>query len=315
MLKTERRRVDTRTMKRMRLLCSLPTVLAALALLAGCGGSGESALTLEGIAQAATTSSGASTGRFTFTFDTTAPDGYETISFSGYGAFDTKARTSQLSLDMSSLASLLSALAPSTGAGPDLGNPELWKVEAVLDGLVMYMRFPLLSRLPDSPLEGKPWVKLDLRRAAHIGGFDLEELTQFTSNDPRESLRLLEAVGGTLEVLGQEEVHGVDTTHYRTSVDLRRYEQLVPASQRERFGSMLDQLVEQSGVRTIPVEVWVDGDSLVHRMTMTLSSTDPSTGQSTDASMRFELYDYGEPVSIALPPRAATFDATALVGR
>jgi hypothetical protein len=298
----------------MRLLCSLLALPAALVLLAGCGGSPDRALTLEGLAQAATTSSRASTGRFTFSMDMTAPDGYETISFSGYGAFDAQAGKSQLSLDLSSFASLLSALAPSTGDAPDFANPELWKVEAVLDGLDMYMRFPLLARIPDSPLEGKSWVKIDLRRAADVAGLDLDQLMQFTSNDPRESLRLLEAVSGGLEELGEEEVHGVNTTHYRTNVDLRKYGQLVPASERERVGSMLDALVAQSGLRTIPVEVWVDEQSLVHRLTMTLSSTQPGTGQSFDSSVRFELYGYGEPVAIALPPRAATFDVTALVG-
>lgn len=301
-------------MRPMRLSLFLLVVAAAAAALVGCGGSADRALTLEGLAHAATASSDATTGRFTFAMDMTAPDGYETISFSGYGAFDSEAGKSQLSLDMSSFASLFAALAPATGDAPDLGDPELWKIEAVLDGFVMYMRFPLLTRVPDSPLGGKSWVKIDLRRAAKVGGFDLEQLTQFTSNDPRESLRLLEAVGGTLEVLGEEEVHGVDTTHYRTSIDLRRYEQLVPAAQRERFGSMLDELVEESGLSTIPVEVWVDDESLVHRMTMTLSSTPPGAGQSFDASIRFELSGYGEPVSIALPPRSSTFDVTALSG-
>jgi len=281
-----------------------------LMLATGCGG--ERALTLEDVAQAATTSSEALTGRFTFAMDMTAPDGYETISFSGYGSFDTEARRSQLSLDMSALASFLAGLAPDSGDPASLSDPELWKIEAVLDDLVMYMRFPLLARLPGAPLGGKTWVKIDLERSASMAGLDLDQITRFTSNDPRESLRLLEAVSGGLQELGEEEVHGVDTTHYRTSVDLRKYEQLVPASERER--AMVDELVQQSGLETLPVEVWIDDESLIHRMTVALSQPDAGVGQGLNATVRFELFDYGEPVAIAVPPPAETFDATTPAG-
>jgi hypothetical protein len=307
--------VRTADLERVTPLRALAVVLASAALLTGCGGgtTAEHALTLEGLAQAAATTSEASTGRFTFGMDMTAPDGYETITFSGYGAFDSAAEQSEMSLDMSSFASFFGAFgAGSSGAGGDLTDPELWKIDAVLDGLVMYMRFPLLSRLPDAPFKGKDWVKIDLRRAAGTAGFDLDQLKEFTSNDPRDMLRMLQAVGGELQELGEEELHRVDTTHYGTTVDLLRYKKLFPPSQREKVGSMLDELVKQSGLREIPVEVWVDEDSLVHKMTMTMSATQPGTGQSFEASMRFELYDYGEPVDIDVPARSAVFDVTKL---
>jgi hypothetical protein len=293
----------------------LGVVLAAsAALLTGCGGAttAERALTLEGLAQAATTTSEATTGRFTFGMDMTAPDGYETVTFSGYGAFNTAAERSEMTLDMSALASFFGAFGTGSTDAGDLTKPELWKIDAVLDGLVMYMRFPLLSRLPDAPFKGKQWVKLDLRRAAGSAGFDLDQLKEFTSNDPRDMLRMLRAVGGELQAIGEEELHGVDTTHYSTTVDLLRYKELFPPSQREKLGFMLDELVKQSGLREIPVEVWVDAGSLVHKMTMTMAATQPGTGQSFEASMRFELYDYGEPVDIEVPAGSAVFDVSTL---
>jgi hypothetical protein len=256
---------------------SLGALLAvAIALLVGCGGgaTAERALTVDGLARAAATTSEASSGRFTFGMDMTAPGGYETMSFSGYGAFDTAAERSEMTLDMSSLVSFFGAFDSGNGAA-DLTKPELWKIDAVLDGLVMYMRFPLLSRLPDARFQGKEWVKLDLRSAARMASFDLDQLKEFTSNDPRDMLRMLQAVEGDLESLGAEEVHGVQTTHYRTTVDLLRYKELFPASQREKVGSMLDELVKQSGLRTMPVEVWVDDDSLVHKMKLTMAATQP----------------------------------------
>jgi hypothetical protein len=161
---------------------------------------------------------------------------------------------------------------------------------------------------------GKTWVKIDLRRAAREKGFDVTQLQQLASNDPRDALRCLEAVASELQVVGEEELHGVETTHYRTSIDLLMYSQLAPPSTRKQIGSMLDELVRQSGLRTIPVDVWVDESSLVYRLTMTFSALPPGAAQSFDASIRFELYDYGEPVAIELPSAATTVDALTLRG-
>ena len=43
----------------------------------------------------------------------------------------------------------------------------------------------------------------------------------------------LRAVSEEVEELGTEDVRGVETTHYRTTVDLRRYPDLVPPDRRE----------------------------------------------------------------------------------
>lgn len=298
-------------MRRLSVLLAVPVLAAALT---ACGGSSaERLLTPEDLAQAAVTSSEAGTGRFTFSMEMTMPGSYEPVSFSGYGAFDSAAGRTQMSMDMSSLASLFAGLAPAAGGkGPDFTDPELWKIEAVLDGLVMYMRFPLLSRLGGSPFEGKKWLKVDLRQAAGIAGMDLDQLMQLSSNDPRDMLQVLRAVGGELELVGREELRGLETIHYRTTVDLRKYAQLAPASQRKQVRSMLDELVRQSGLRTMPLDVWVDDESLVHRMTMELSVAQPGSAEPAKVSMRWDLYDYGEPVAIAVPPRAATVDLLAL---
>ncbi|MGH3133609.1 MAG: hypothetical protein ACRDNY_07700 [Gaiellaceae bacterium] len=294
-------------MRRFRDLAAL--AVAALAL-AGCGGSSaDRLLTVDGLSQAAATTAESSSGRFTFGVDMTAPDGYEMISVSGYGSFDTRAERTALNLDMSAFGSILSGLADAAGrkAGP-LANPELWQMEAVQDGLVLYMRFPLLSRIPDGLPRGKSWLKVDLRRVARAEGLDLAQLQQLAANDPSDALRCLEAVGGPLEAVGEEELQGVATTHYRTNVDLLRYERLVPASQQEKVGSMIGELVRESGLRMIPVDVWVDEDELVRKMTMSLSATPPGAGQTFEASIRYELYDYGQPVAIVAPPARKTVD-------
>jgi hypothetical protein len=199
--------------------------------------------------------------------------------------------------------------------GGDAGDldldPEAWKIEAVMDGLVMYMRFPFLSsELPD----GKEWVKIDLREAARqIPGLDLDQLMQFANNGPQSSLEYLKAVAGEIKPVGVEEVRGEQATHYVTTIDLLKYKNLVPeGSTREALGSMFEELVKQTGLREIPVDVWVGQDNLVRRMEMAFSIAQPGSTERLDASMTFEMFDYGKPVEITLPLEAETASITDL---
>ena len=240
----------------------------------------------------------------------TFPGADEPFSFTGDGAFDTTANRASLTIDMSSFASLLGGLfAGAAGAGgPELDDPDAWKIEAVQDGFVMYMRFPAVA---DQLPAGKSWVRMDLRQAGSAQGIDLEQLQRFTSNDPREILDYLRAVSGEIETVGTEELRGVETTHYYAIVDLLRYGKLAPPAEREKLRSLLGEVVEQSGLGKIPMDAWVDEHGLVRKLTMAFSATQPGTTEQATASMSFELYDYGKDVEIELPPAAEVVDASA----
>jgi hypothetical protein len=196
-----------------------------------------------------------------------------------------------------------------SGSTGDL-DPDDFKLDAVMDDLVMYMRFPFLR---DKVPGGKEWVKIDLRQAAsRVPGLDLDQFLQFANNGPQTTLEYLKAVSGPIETVGVEDVRGTGTTHYRTAVDLRKYAELVPESQREQLRSMLDQLVQQAGVSEIPVDVWVGDDGLVRKLELTMSMAPAGSTQSATASMRIEMYDYGKPVTITLPLPEDTADITSL---
>jgi len=295
-------------------LAVLAAVLACLA--AGCGGGGGSAVAGEPIsfaelADAASTSADAATGRFEFSLEMTFPGSEEPFGFSGAGAFDTTADRAALSFDMSALASMLGGLFAGMAGpdAPDLGDPDAWRIDAVQDGLVMYMRFPAVAeQLPG----GTSWVRMDLRSPGKAQGFDFSQLEQLTSNDPRKILEYLRAVSGEIETVGAEELRGVETTHYRATVDLRRYDTLVPPAKREELKTMLGEIVEQSGIGDVPVDVWVDEFGLVRKLTMAFSATQPGTTESATVSMSFELYDYGKDVEIDVPPASDVVDASAL---
>jgi hypothetical protein len=305
-------------MARLRIGVVLLLGLAVLALAAaGCGGGGASLVaaptTLQGLADSAQRSADSSSGRFEYSLEMSMP-GFGSFGFDGKGAFDTAAGKSEMQLDLSSFFDLMKGMADAFGAETDgsLGDldPADFKLDAVLDGTVMYMRFPFLA---DKIPGGKEWVKIDLQQAAaKVPGLDLDQITQFTQNGPQSTLAFLKAVSGPIETIGAEELRGVATTHYRTAIDVRKYSKLVPESQRAQADSMLDQLVRQTGVATIPVDVWVGADGLVRKLVLTMSMASPGSAQSADATMAFELYDYGEPVVITLPLPEDTADVTAL---
>ena len=291
------------------LLCALVAVLAA-----GCGGGTTAApekLTVERLTQSARTSAAATTGRFAFELEMTIPGTDDPFSFSGGGAFDAAAKRAAISMDMSSFAKLLGQAFGAFGGDLDLGDARAWKIEAVQDGLTVYLRFPLLDgKLPD----GKTWVRIDAGATAKAQGFDLDQLKQFTENDPRKTLDYLRAVAGEIVPVGREEVRGDEATHYKATIDLLEYENLVPAAQRAKLGPALDQAVQQTGLRYVPVDLWVDDEGLVRKLTMSLSMQDPASAQRAEASMSFEMFDYGKPVEIELPAAEDVADASTLAG-
>jgi hypothetical protein len=305
-------------MSRLRLLVTALSALVLVAALAACGSSGSeeraapeanAPATTEGraatarpvsartLASVASRTAGSQTARFALVMQQTLPGSTEPVSLTADGAFDTASGRAMLTMDMSAFAAAFGG-----GAG---GSANDWHIEAVQDGAVIYMRMPMLTKqLPG----GKEWVMVDVRRQAAQRGLDLSQLGM-QSADPRATLEYLKAVAGKVRTLGTETVRGVPTTHYRAVVDVRRYLRSVPAAQRNAFGN-LDQLVGQAGLAKLPLELWVDADGLARRMTMVFTMT--PAGQPVTTSFSMELFDYGKPVAIDLPPRDAVADLAAL---
>jgi hypothetical protein len=303
--------------RRLRLAAFLG-LLGSLAVLGGCGGGSGTSVTGEPISftqlsQAASTSADVSSGRFGFSMEMTMPGTTETFAFSGAGAFDTESNRSEFTFDFSSFAKLLGGLltglgAPAEGA-PDFNDPSAWQIDAIQDGETMYMRFPALdSELP----KGKSWVRMEAGAEAQAQGFDLSQFQPFTGDDRSKMLDVLQAASGEVETVGTEELHGVATTHYRATVDLAEYEKLVPAAQRDEAGTMVEGMLEQLGSTELPVDVWLDEQGLVRQLEMSFSAAQPGTTESAEASVMFELYDYGEDVEVELPRADDVVDAATL---
>jgi hypothetical protein len=228
----------------------------------------------------------------------TAP-GLAPVTMTADGAFDNTAERGSMTLDMSDFARQI----------PDgaLADPKLWRGEEVFDlskSPVIYMRFPFMTKaLPGS----KPWIRIDMQKLGKRIGLDFGALMQSSQSSPTQQLDYLRTVSGDLEELGKETVGGVETTHYRGTVDLEDYEKLVPEDQRESVRKMIEQLEKNmGGSSTYPVDVWVDSSDRVRRMAFDMSSETPQGTVKT--AMQMDLFDFGAPVKVELPPKSQTMD-------
>src|SRR5439155_26690202 len=83
-------------------------------------------------------------------------------------------------------------------------------------GFVMYMRSPMFARVvPGS----KPWLRVDVAKAAALKGVDLDSLRQLNQADPMQSVGYLTGSAESRE-LGFERVRGVITMLSALMIDL-----------------------------------------------------------------------------------------------
>jgi hypothetical protein len=158
------------------------------------------------------------------------------------------------------------------------------KVQAIQDGMTMYMKMPMLEKQL-----GAEWMKLDMDKALEGTGIDLSALQQQSSSmNPAEQLKYLKTMG---------DVEEVDENHYKGTVDVRK----MPGGKK---------LAELSGATTVPVELWINDDGYIERYAMTLSQK--IQGQSMKMAMDMRFSDYGIKVDIEPPPSGDVKDLTDL---
>jgi hypothetical protein len=281
----------------MRRLAVLLLALLALAPLA-CGGGGDEGAGTGGgetsrtsakgtIVQAASQTAESSSARFSFTASLSG--GSAQGAWSGEGVFT--GGKGRMTLDLSGLG---------TGAGAFAGG----KTEVVTDELVAYMKVPpsLARALPGE----KAWIKIDLAKLGEAQGVDLAQLMQFNQSNPIGVLRYLRGATEDFEAVGEEDVRGVDTTHYSGTIDLRTVAAQGPAEVRKSY----ERIVEISGTSKVPMEVWIDADGLARR----LRYEQPLESGQGKLALSMDLYDFGVEVDVKIPPQEETLDIMELIG-
>jgi hypothetical protein len=255
-------------------LAALLLLVAPLAL-AACGGgkkssNAQSTLTPVAYVQSAATKTGQATSEHMSLSGSVTVNG-QVVMLTGGGDFDNPAKKGAFHLDFS--------------AGGLTGS-----IDEVLAGTTIYMKTPLIA---DALPKGKTWMKIDLTKAASAQGFNISSLG---AQDPTQILAQLKTVGTVTEI-GDEDVGGTATTHYRGNIDISK----VPQG---------EQLKASTDAKYGPYDVWIGKDDGLVRRVKTSFSFAVQGAVREAIAMTSDFSDFGKDVSVSVPPEADTFDAT-----
>lgn len=215
----------------------------------------------------------------------------QTVTLSGNGAIDFANETFQLNLTV-----------------PGMGTIE----ERFLDDIV-YVKIPDAQA---AQFGGKPWLKIDPKAVSGSGGQN--PFGSLDSSNPSQILATLQGAG-TVTKVGDEDVRGVRTVHYKADIDVAKAadaQQLTPA-QRQQLQQAL------GGKSTIPADVWLDEQGLVRRLTIDIEATPSAGGTRPSASptsvktkISMEFFDYGQAnASVSAPPADQVTDFSQILGQ
>jgi LppX/LprAFG-like lipoprotein len=138
---------------------------------------------------------------------------------------------------------------------------------------------------------GKPWVIATPDSPDPIVAELAKDISGTLTQSGVRQFVLMVAAAQNLKLVGQETVDGVSCMHYSLSVDTRSAAQKLPGTQGQQMQQAAD-----AGVDTIPLNLWVDGQGLVRKV------TDKVTTEQATAALELRLNRFDEDVHISAPP-------------
>ena len=225
---------------------------------------------------------------FEIDFEGTAPGLPMKVAFSMVGAVDPATKRTKAEMDLSSL------------FPGGIGAPG--KLSLVSEGTDAYVLVP-------GAAGGAPqWTKVDGAQltSGATGGLP-------SSTNPLDSFDQLRAVDAEIEEVGEEDVRGTSTTHFRTRLDLRKLLDQLPEGRRPQAGSPAESALQ--AMDDVPVEVWLDDQDRPRRQKMTFELPGEAGQSAGSMTITIEAFDFGNPVVIELPPADQVVDGTGLLGR
>ncbi|MEV6616003.1 hypothetical protein AB0N31_19495 [Streptomyces sp. NPDC051051] len=172
-----------------------------------------------------------------------------------------------------------------------------------------YLPDAYYARMGDAFAEqagGKHWIKYPYDALETLGGGSGAYLKdQMENSTPNQSVKLLLASGDVRRV-GEETVRGERTTHYSGTVEVADLAGRNSSLSESQLADLKEQL-EQAGVTTETVDIWVDEDDLLVKKV--------EKGRSANGTYSQTAYysDYGTPVDTEAPPAADTADFSELL--
>jgi hypothetical protein len=165
-----------------------------------------------------------------------------------------------------------------------------------------YLNGMLYQRIPSqmsSFANGKHWIAIDVNQMATNQGNGLGPLLAGAPSDPSNLMIYLTAVEGQVKTVGPDTVDRVRTTHYDATIDLNKVAALDPAA-----AGTTKQLEQQIGSSSLPVQLWVDQQDRLRRISV------DEQGGALHVMFTVTLSDYGTPVHVIAPPSNDTDDLT-----
>jgi hypothetical protein len=162
---------------------------------------------------------------------------------------------------------------------------------------------------------GKRWISISSGQAT---GGSLAALQSTSAGNPSSSLSVLEASSSTVTQVGTEKIRGVKTTEYGAVLDLSKASNHVPP----RAKRALARAAATLHTSTLPIDVWLDSENRVRRMSMkyVLPAGSPSGSGQSNASpvavhLVMDVFGYGVRVVVSPPPASEVSPApTGAVG-
>jgi hypothetical protein len=146
------------------------------------------------------------------------------------------------------------------------------------------------AELPD----GATWVRLSFSDLT--GGLSPDPTG---GTNPSSQLDALQGIDDARQV-SHEDVEGVPTTHYEGTVDLEAALRRLPKAQRDQVAGLY------GGATDLPVEVWIDDENHVRRMTIDFDLE--IKGQDVSATIDMVMRDFGGTVDVQAPPEDQVID-------
>ncbi len=150
-------------------------------------------------------------------------------------------------------------------------------MEMILVDKAMYMK-------SDAFGTGDKWLKIDLSDPNSLFGMIGK------ATDPEVMFKAMESPK-KLEVIGTEEVDGVETNHYRITMDPTSYLKAM------EFPDAMAQMLPKELV----TEMWVDGDNLPRKFAQTVE-VKGAGGPATTSTTEGTYSDFGVEVDVEAPP-------------
>jgi hypothetical protein len=262
--------------------------------LAGCAASSTVSTVVDPVAQAAEYSELAPGFKMSLSGEVLTAGSSQRFTSSGSGVFDRHTRRAVMNIRV--------AYDGSTSS-----------MQAQYAGLDYYERVPSSDHSP--ALHGKPWLEYDVRSVDAAVGINFSALASSgaDSSDPGEMLSFLRATGAHATRLGSELVRGVPTTHYRATIDYRRYAGLVAPAQRATVRASVATLERLTGTHTQVVDVWIDRQHLVRREELSYTECIPGGSGTTHTHMTLEYFDFAVQAIPPLPRNPEIANATSYI--